>query len=193
MTGSKHDLRLKFGDRRENLSPAALAARSKRISRYILAMPEIRLATTVLAYWPLESRAEIDLRAVIRALRSRGTTIGLPVVAAGDVSRGMSFHVFENEDLLEKGPYNLLQPAPNRPVETPGNTIALVPALAADRTGNRLGYGGGYYDRFLQANRIFSIAAVLASCLVDSLPAEPHDAKVSAVATEVGITRIGAP
>jgi 5-formyltetrahydrofolate cyclo-ligase len=91
-------------------------------------------------------------------------------------------------DLLQKPPFGLWEPAAEAPALPPGALdFALIPCIACDRSGRRLGRGGGYYDRFL-AGRGFTKAAVCRqNMLLDELPHEAHDEKVDYIVTETGV------
>ncbi len=126
-----------------------------------------------------------------RTAAGRRIRDAVPIITAdGD----LDWASYEGPDDLTPGPKGLLQP--NEPPRGP-DTIAradlvIVPALAVDRTGNRLGRGGGYYDRALTrvGPRIPVVALLHDGELLDSLPAEPHDHRVPIVAQPQGITRL---
>ena len=138
----------------------------------------------VAGFWPMGH--EIDIRPLLRALEGRGHRLCLPRTP----KRGLplDFRAFAFGDVLVKGPVGTQQPAEDAPRAVPGWII--VPLLAFDRAGRRLGYGGGYYDRTLAALPGVPTLGVAFACQrMEVVPAGPHDAPLDAVATEAGVMR----
>jgi 5-formyltetrahydrofolate cyclo-ligase len=147
----------------------------------VLEMPEVSAAGTVAAYY--SAGTEPDTHSLIFALWKRGSYVVLPVLLPdGD----LDWASYEGPDSLAPGPRGLLQPV--EPVRGPGTVaradVVLVPALAVDVSGIRLGRGGGSYDRALArvSGQVPTIGLLYDVELVPSVPAEPHDAAVRAVA-----------
>ena len=136
----------------------------------------------VAGYWPL--RDEFDVRALLRALDGEGLVCALPVVAAPD--RALAFRRWRPGDRLTEGAFGIAEPAPDRPEVRP--VALLVPLLAVDGAGRRLGYGRGYYDRTLAALRATGPATAIGVCFeaqrVAEVPAEAHDQRLDWVLTE---------
>jgi 5-formyltetrahydrofolate cyclo-ligase len=150
------------------------------IRDHVLAMPEVSAAGTVAAYY--SAGTEPDTRSLVFALWKRGSYVVLPVLLPdGD----LDWASYEGPDSLAPGPRGLLQPV--EAVRGPGTVaradVVLVPALAADVSGNRLGRGGGSYDRALArvGGQVPTIALLYDGELLDHVPAEPHDRQVRAV------------
>jgi 5-formyltetrahydrofolate cyclo-ligase len=185
----KAALRSRLLKARAALSQEQRHAAGRLIRDAVLDLPEAQMAGTIAAYFSIGS--EPDSRGLVYALWKRGSYVVLPILTAdGD----LDWASYEGPDSLTAGPRGLMQP--NEPPRGP-DTIAradlvIVPALAVDRTGNRLGRGGGYYDRAL--TRVGPptpiVALLLDGELLDSLPAEPHDRRVPMVAQPQGITRL---
>jgi 5-formyltetrahydrofolate cyclo-ligase len=130
----------------------------------------------------------------IEALRAAGHDVLLPVVA--DRAGPLDWARYTATDALAPGPFGLLEPVgPRLGPEAVGRArLVLLPALAADRRGVRLGQGGGFYDRTLPlAGADTRLVVVLGDGeLVDELPAEPHDRRVSAaILPGSGVTMLG--
>lgn len=139
----------------------------------------------VSAFWPMGP--EIDVRPLLHALHARGQPLCLPVTP----KRGnpLRFRRWAPGDPLGHGPMGTRQPAGGDDV-TP--EVLLVPLLAFDRAGRRLGYGGGYYDRTLAAlPHAVAIGVAYAAQEMQEVPAGPTDMRLARVATEMGVVNCG--
>ncbi len=170
---------------RQALLPADRAARSARIAERLLALPEMQEAERVLFYASLAE--EVDTWPLLRAWLKRGRLPLLP----GVERRGGPLRATPVRDLvadLKPGAFGILQPDPSRTGAVEWRTIqvAVLPGLAFDLRGCRLGRGAGYYDRSLPALIAAARRIGLAfECqVVERLPAEPHDVPVDRVVTE---------
>lgn len=138
----------------------------------------------VAGYWPMGD--EIDPRPLMECLAGRGCPLVLPVVTAR--GRPLSFRRWDVGDLLEDGPHGTLHPLADAPELVPD--ILLVPLLAFDAGGYRLGYGGGYYDRTLAGlraqGRVTAIGLAFAAQRVAAVPRDHHDQPLDLVLTENG-------
>lgn len=137
---------------------------------------------TVSGFWPI--RDEIDVRPLLTVLRGAGWTTVLPVVMGPDVP--LEFRVWRPDTPLVQAGFGVLVPAEGATVRTPD--VALVPLLAFDRRGNRIGYGKGHYDRTLRRLRrrgpVLAVGVAFAAQEVPLVPAERHDEALDAVLTE---------
>jgi len=93
----------------------------------------------------------------------------------------MLLRQFVNEADLKKNRWGTREPRSGRPIAPADVDLVVVPALAVDRQGMRVGYGRGYYDRFLKHVHSHSVSIVYSSCLLDRIPAEPHDVPVESL------------
>jgi 5-formyltetrahydrofolate cyclo-ligase len=158
------------------------------IREHVLEMPEVTSAGTIAAYYSVGT--EPDTHRLIFALWKRGSYVVLPVLLPdGD----LDWASYEGPESLAPGPRGVPQPV--EPVRGTGTVaradVVLVPALAVDVRGRRLGRGGGSYDRALArvGPQVPTIALLYDSELLPSVPAEEHDQAVRAVARpEQGIT-----
>lgn len=155
-----------------------------RIARFAdrLAM---RQDAVVSFYWPMGDEA--DPRALAHALAARGHRLALPVVAAK--RSPLVFRLWREGDPLIVHVFGMHEPARDAPEVTPD--VLLVPLLAFDARGNRLGYGGGFYDRTLTAlDTKLAIGIAYAGQEVRELPCRDHDHPLDMVVTESGIRRL---
>lgn len=169
------------------------AARAAALADGVVALAASRGAGLVVcAYLPVGS--EPGSVAMLDALRGAGHVVLLPVVP--DEPGSLDWAVYEGPDSLADGPLGLREPTGTR-LGVAGITSAdlvLVPALAVDRAGNRLGRGGGYYDRTLPlvGADALVIAIVDDDELLDTVPADPHDMRVAGVLRPgTGVTTLG--
>jgi 5-formyltetrahydrofolate cyclo-ligase len=139
----------------------------------------------VSGYVPIGS--EIDDMAVLTRFHQRGFTLGLPVVTAK--ATPLTFLKYRPGDRLVKGNFDVFTPEPSAAIVIP--TILLVPLLAFDRSGYRLGYGGGFYDRTLallrQQRQIKAIGLGFSGQEVDAVPHDALDQPLDAVLCENGL------
>jgi 5-formyltetrahydrofolate cyclo-ligase len=142
----------------------------------------IKKNAVVSFYWPMGDEA--DPRALVARLAARGHALALPVVA--QKKSPLVFRRWREGDVLMVHAFGMHEPASDVPVVTPD--VLLVPLLAFDARGHRLGYGGGFYDRTLASLETkLAIGIAYAGQEVDALPAMPHDHPLDMVVTELGV------
>ncbi|MFZ5816252.1 MAG: 5-formyltetrahydrofolate cyclo-ligase [Bacillota bacterium] len=182
----KRALRREMIARRQGLEPAERARRSRAAQEALIATDWFHQARSLLLYLPI--RGEVETGLLAEAARAAGKRLLLPRVEREPVPR-LWLHQWVGEPVA--GAYGIQEPAPDWPRVEPGEVdLAVVPGVAFDRTGNRLGYGGGYYDRTLPLmGRGRFVALAYAFQLVEALPAEPHDVRLHGIATEEGVIR----
>ena len=181
---SKADLRAVALDARDALSAELRAAAAQAIARHGLPV-EITPGTVLAGYSPI--RSEIDPLPLMQALAAQGARLALPAIA----SRGQSlrFRVWSANDRLVRGPLGILEPSPAAAEIIPD--IVLVPLAAFDRSGHRIGYGAGHYDRTLaqlrKSRHSTAIGLAFAAQQVEAVPALQHDVPLDYVLTETQI------
>ncbi len=147
----KAELRKRMRGLRNTLPASACRERSTRIVERLAGTDAIRSARAVALFWPIEARHEVDVRPLAATLRARGARVAYPAVV--DEGRAMIFRFAGSDDAMVEGPMGVLEPAEGQPAAPPGEIDAIVvPALAIDPRGHRIGYGAGYYDRALGAH-----------------------------------------
>ena len=177
---SKNHIRESFKAHRASLARGCPDF-ATRIARFV---DDIAVAkgAVVSFYWPMGDEA--DPRDLAKALAARGHRLALPVVVAK--KSPLHFRSWREGDALVVHSFGMHEPAESAPRVTPD--VLLVPLLAFDSKGTRLGYGGGFYDRTLHAlaaKRAIGIA--FAGQEADELPYHAHDHPLDAVVTEKGV------
>ena len=178
---SKATIRIQMRTWRAAQDPDHLRAWSERVCLHLRSDERFTRARTIHSFWPMIERGEVDLRPLLRSLQDEGRTVWLPVVhdqtllhtrfAAGTTFQRASFGQEEPEGQRE---------------QSVNADVVLVPALAVDTRGHRVGYGGGFYDRFLQDQDALRIAIVYSAQILPSVPFEDHDQPLDAIVSEAG-------
>lgn len=175
----KKTLRKQFSDIRASVPDKA--AKDASIAQRLLSLEEIKAADCILLY--ASFRSEIDMWMLFRKLRELGIDTAFPLCGENG---SMTFHIVGDGNELSDGAYGIPEPALSLPQPAmTDKTVCIVPGLAFTLNGGRLGYGGGFYDRFLAANpQIITAAAAYEALITDSLPLMQHDLKVKYIVTE---------
>jgi 5-formyltetrahydrofolate cyclo-ligase len=186
----KREIRRRILTLRNAMSREEIAAASLEIVNKLKEMEEIRRASTLMVF--LSFGSEIHTDDLIRWGWGEGKRIVVPLCCSE--TRELMPCRIDGFDELETGHYGIrepkvghLQPVPQREID-----VVLIPAVAFDRRGCRVGYGGGYYDRFLpEVPRAAKIGAAFACQIVAEIPVEPYDVTVDRIVTEKGIISLG--
>ncbi|MEQ8748003.1 5-formyltetrahydrofolate cyclo-ligase [Pyruvatibacter sp.] len=184
---SKSKVRAQAAQTRRKAALRLGDAAGAMIAQRLLAGVPVRNHETVAGYWPI--RSEADPLPAMLALALRGHTLALPQVTGG--GQPLAFRRWEPGAPLVPGAFGIPEPSLSAALVTP--TLVLVPGLLFDRTGGRLGYGGGFYDRTIEALRIGANVTVVGigydAQLGDALDREPHDAPMNWIVTERRVVR----
>ncbi|MFA6470018.1 MAG: 5-formyltetrahydrofolate cyclo-ligase [Bacteroidota bacterium] len=183
---NKQTLREQLKLQRESLSKSEVRERSKQILEQLLSLPEFFSADTIHTYISSKNN-EVDTHELIRVLIKQKKHVVVPI--AEKATKTMKHSELFSLGELVGGAYGILEPKMYRPVSVKNIQVIVVPALAVDLNGNRLGFGAGFYDRFLQSMRVPMIALAYDFQIVDKVPIEPTDIPVSFVVTEHEIIR----
>lgn len=189
----KKILRKRFLEKRSRLSKNTLRWKSKMIEKHVLRFIALKKINAVYSY--ISYPSEVSTFPLLKKLLSEGKEIFAPRIDTK--TKQMKFHRIHNVTRhLQKGTYESMEPRhpDNKETFPQKEDLVLVPGAAFDKRGYRIGYGKGYYDRYL--NSINKKALAVGLCchdfFVDQLPSERHDRRVQVVVTEKGIFCTGA-
>jgi 5-formyltetrahydrofolate cyclo-ligase len=194
MSGASHRLKqAKRAIRREVLAARdALAdddraAMSAAIADRLLGLPEAADAATVMVFWSFGS--EVDTSPLIDRLLADGRTVALPRIEGADVVPV----AYQRGDPMVATTFGAMEPSDGRTLRSDELDLIVVPGVAFDREGNRVGYGGGFYDRLLSRLRpgVPSVGIAFGLQVVDRVPSGGTDRRVHAIVTEAEVLRPG--
>ncbi len=177
----KNRLRQLCAKRRRNLSLREMAEMSALITQKLIQLPAYREADTVFAYMSLPG--EVQMSAFLDRCRADGKNTALPVI----MEDGIHFFRVEAGDILKEGSMHIMEPDPEKAEGMDDRTDALiiVPGVAFDRSGGRLGYGKGYYDQYLTKYKNHpTVACAYHFQIFDRLPVEKGDVPVDLLITD---------
>lgn len=183
----KDRVRTSLLDRRRHISPAHYRAKSEAIRERLAGMPEFRQARTVHCYVSMNERREPDTHPLLREMLAGGRRVVVPVT---DFDTMTLRHVeLGSMEELSPNKWGVEEPAGGEEVPLSELDLIVVPMVGGDRQCNRLGYGKGFYDRFLAKTDCFRVGLLFEACYVNELPAEPFDVRMDAIVTDAQLVR----
>lgn len=165
---------------RDGIPPAQRNADSEKIAEKVLALIQERQIQRVFAYFSFGS--EVDTHPLIHKLLSLGVTVGVP--RCDKSTHRMDAIVIQDLEQMQKGAYGISEPKDGAILPPEQVELILIPALAFAKDGTRLGYGGGYYDRYTQNFQGLMVGLAFSACLTEALPKDTFDRPVDLVITE---------
>ncbi len=186
---AKTELRRRLLARRAAVPIDERRRAAERAAEALLTASAVRQARIVLLHHPIG--AELPLGSLPERLRALGVRLGLPRGAASDDP--LELRRWDAEATLRPDAFGVPAPGPEAPrLRAEEVDVVVVPAVAVDASGWRLGRGGGHYDRLLpRLEKAWRVGWVLAFQRVERLPREPHDQRLDAVVSEAGLQRFG--
>jgi 5-formyltetrahydrofolate cyclo-ligase len=166
---------------RDALSQDERSARGAEVVRRFLELPEVADAHTVMAFWSFGS--EVPTSPLLSSLLDRGVVVGLPRIQGGD----LQVRTWRTGEPLRRASFGAMEPAAGETLEPASIDVICVPGVAFDHEGGRVGYGAGFYDRFLRTVDATSVRAAIAFDLQvvdEELPSGHADVPVDIVVTE---------
>ena len=177
LAAAKSALRRRLIAARAELTETQRADAGRTLRDAVLGLPQAQMAGTVASYFSIGS--EPGTHGLVYALWKRGSYVLLPLLRP---DMDLDWASYEGPDSLRPGPHGLAEPTapPRGPGAVASADLVIIPALAVDRSGARLGRGGGSYDRALArvGTQVPTIALIYDSELLDEVPAGPHDQRV---------------
>lgn len=164
---------------RRALPPDRKQALDCAVAERVLTLPQYAEAKTLLCY--VSTDIEVDTRALITAALQSGKTVAVPRCLPGRPE--LSFHVIESLSALQPGAYGILEPPKAAPSPAFSDALCVVPGLCWDTAGFRVGYGKGYYDRFLAQFPGETVGLAYAFDLTRHVPHDGFDRRVACLVT----------
>ena len=162
------------------MGPDEVAALSSRICQRVMDLPAFKEANAAALYSPI--RNEVDTESIFHAAKALGKRLLYPRVSQASLTFCEVSHLSE----LELGAWGILEPQEFNEVSIAMADLIIVPGVAFDRSGRRLGYGKGYYDRALQDFSGYKLGLAFACQIVEALPENSGDVPLDLVMTESG-------
>ncbi len=175
---NKEEIREKTKEIRRNLSPMEISRKSLEISERLTALECLKTSEVVMSYMPIHG--EVDTTAIHPWLFKKNIQVLLPRT---DAENRITPVALMPDSVLSGGKFGILEPTDSREYNGKIDAI-LLPCVAADRLGNRIGYGKGCYDRFLKDQNTLKILLCYQFQLYDRLPSSPWDQKADIIITE---------
>lgn len=185
----KKELRTRMKSVRRAMPAEARKLRSNAVARNVLALPEWQAAKTVSLY--IAMREELDLSLLIDDAVTSKKTVALPRV--DDDTDTLHLHAWTRGGALRASAFGVEEPEAHAPTVPDSEVdLVIVPALAFDETGQRIGYGAGYYDGLLpRLSSARSVGVAFDFQLIAEVPVEPNDMPVHVVVTDARTIRVG--
>lgn len=185
-SADKKELRSLMKSRRKNITDKI--QRDCSVTQNLFALDKYKNAKTVLCYMSLDD--EICTDEIVRTSLKNGKRVAVPFCVDNDGN--MDFYYINSLNDLSVQSFGVREPIIEKceKVTTFENTIIILPGLCFDKTGNRLGYGKGYYDRFLQIHPLISVGLCYNSLIVKNVPIDEYDKKVDIIVSENGVINV---
>ncbi|MGN0108430.1 MAG: 5-formyltetrahydrofolate cyclo-ligase [Hominilimicola sp.] len=182
----KDKLREEMRAKRRALTSNEVKQLSEKIRNFLFTLDCVKNAKTVCTF--LSSFKEPDTMLIVKWLLEKKSKVIVPISDTETTTLSLSY--IEIMDNLAKGAYGILEPSVIRPADERDIDVILVPGLAFDRHGGRMGFGKGYYDRLLETSRAIKIGLCYDFQLFDTIPTQSHDIPMDFIVTEKEIYEI---
>jgi len=182
-SANKTSLRNRLLEQRDNTSHDLLGISSEKIQKKLRKIFAFKNAQKIGIYYPIGS--EVFTQDIIQELLSQSKEVFLPKV----VGKNIEFRKIEDFSSLETGSFDILEPKDDCEVDNNLDVI-IVPTVGISQTGVRLGYGHGFYDRFLAEHKTVAISLTLEKQIIKNIPKSIHDVTMNWIVTEERATKI---
>ncbi len=178
MISEKKNFREKYKEIRKNIDEKIRQKENQEIYFDFFALDEYKNAKSVFIYVSFGDEAET--LSIIEKILADGKRVSVPLCHSE--SYHMSAVLIDSLDSLKKGAYGIMEPAKKGTIlEKDEIDLIVVPGICFSKDGSRIGYGGGYYDRFLEDYKGFSVGFAFSECIAEYVPTEDTDKKVDLV------------
>jgi 5-formyltetrahydrofolate cyclo-ligase len=192
---AKRQIRQRMRSLRGALPALSIAKRSAAIVERVTSLPEFASADSIATFWPMAGKNEVDLRALDAAARAAGKRVYYPIMTAAHGVTHTGFRRVDDVSQLAERGHGFLEPPEDAPLAERGDVaLVLVPALAADTSGRRVGYGIGFYDATLPDVRppAAALVVVFDFQLLGELPCGSNDVACDLVVSDERVLRVDA-
>jgi len=178
---TKEEVRSFFREKRQDIPESEKIRADMSITEKVLMLDDYKRAKVVLAYYPIKN--EVNILPVVEDALSKGKNVAFPI---SDVNtHTLTFRFVSSVEDMKKGAYSIPEPSEESGLfEYSDCAICIVPGLVFDRSGNRLGYGKGFYDRFLSSFDGVSLGVCRSDFLVNGIPADENDRRVDIIISD---------
>lgn len=172
----KRELRRQIREKKQQMTPEQIALASSRLGEMFIATEQYRRAKTIYGYLPYNQ--EVHTTAMLVRALQEGKRVAVPKIFGDE----MKFIYITDLSQVEKGYRGIPEPVANEPVANDPTALVLMPGVAFTKNGDRIGYGGGYYDKFLAREPEHPTVALCYDFqIVETLPTQEHDIPVELV------------
>lgn len=181
----KEKIRRELLNRRSRIPEEEYLERSERIVSRLLRLPEVINARTVHCYISMNNRREVNTHGLIKELIHSGHNVAVPIT---HTESGTLTHTRLNDfEDMQPNAWGVMEPQTGEKVAVEDLGLVIVPMVGGDLNRNRIGYGKGFYDRFLQHVSCPSVGLLFETCLMDEIPTEPFDVPLDKLVTETRV------
>ena len=181
---TKKEIRKQVLAERKSLDSDSVSLASQVICRKIMELPAYEVSENICLYMPINN--EVDVMLLAEEAKAAGKKVWLPKVCGEE----MEFRAYESEEQLVTGAYNIKEPVSEETLEANSETLVIMPGAVFTTERDRIGYGGGYYDKYLATNSMCTTVAVCYDFqIVDEIPVEEHDIKPDFLVSDISIFR----
>jgi len=176
----KEKIRQEILEKRRSMPQEVVVEKSNNVIQNLIQLEDFRRANRILFYLSFDN--EVETKTLVRELlEKKEKTI---IITKIENSKDLALHKISSYEDLQPGPYGILEPAIGSPVRLEDVDLIIVPGIAFDNDGNRVGYGKGYYDELLKTSRAKNVALAYDFQIVPAIPAKEHDIPMDIIITE---------
>ncbi|MBW7888559.1 MAG: 5-formyltetrahydrofolate cyclo-ligase [Bacteroidetes bacterium] len=183
---TKREIRTEILEKRKSLSSDEVVIRSHQIVQQLFSINEVQTAKKIHCYVSALSN-EVRTEEILKYILAEKRQLYVPKIQKQN--KNLSSIQINSLSELDKGTMGIPEPCNENAVQQIAFDVIIVPLLAVDNNGNRIGFGGGYYDRFLSSVEGIKIGICYDFQLLPEIPSEPHDVRLDIIAAESHVIR----